>query len=73
MAYGKKGGKPARLGIGDKPSISGDPTDMGLNMRKGQSNKEKLRGDTGEAQQPTLGTGTIKSDRGSFKCDNGLC
>lgn len=61
--------KKARLGIGDKPSISGDPTDMGLNMRKSQSNKVKLRGETSEMEQrPTLKKDTIKSDRGSFKC-----
>lgn len=61
--------KPKRLGIGDKPSISGDPTDMGLNERSSTSNKEKLRGETSSMkQQPTLPKHTIKSDRGSFKC-----
>lgn len=61
--------KPKRLGIGDKPSISGDPQDMGLNERSGTSNKTKLRGETSEMkQQPKVKRETLKSDRGSFKC-----
>lgn len=60
--------KPAGLGKGHKSSISGDPQDMGLNMREGMSNSKKLRGDTGKAQQPTLKKSSVSSDRGSFKC-----
>ena len=40
------GQKPAGLGKGHKATISGDPTDMGLNMRERTSNSEKLRGET---------------------------
>lgn len=61
--------KPKRLGIGDKPSISGDPTDMGLNMRERTSNSEKLRGETSTMkQQPKIKKSSISSDRGTFKC-----
>ncbi|MCP4469884.1 MAG: hypothetical protein GY815_04215 [Gammaproteobacteria bacterium] len=58
--------KPKKLGLGDKATISGDPNDMGLNMRKSTSNKTKLRGESG-SQQPNLPKGTISSDRGNFK------
>ena len=61
--------KPKRLGIGDKPTISGDPNDMGLNERKSTSNSMKLRGETSEMkQQPKLKKESISSDRGNFKC-----
>lgn len=61
--------KPKGLGKGHKATISGDPTDMGLNMRKSQSNKEKLRGETSVMEQrPTLPKSSVKSDRGTFKC-----
>ena len=61
------GQKPQGLGKGHKATISGDPVDMGLNMRKSTSNSTKLRGETGSSQ-PELKKETIKSDRGSFKC-----
>lgn len=61
--------KPKRLGIGDKCTISGDPVDLGLNERKSQSNKVKLRGETSEMkQQPERVRETVKSDRGTFTC-----
>lgn len=61
--------RPKSLGKGDKSSISGDPNDMGLNMREGYSNSEKLRGETSVAkQQPTIKKSSISSDRGDFKC-----
>jgi len=63
--------KPKRLGIGDKPTISGDPTDMGLNMREGTSNKDKPypRSEVSMMKQyPTRPGKTISSDRGKFKC-----
>lgn len=61
--------RPKSLGKGDKSSISGDPNDMGLNMREGTSNKDKLRGETSTAkQQPTVKKSSISSDRGNFKC-----
>lgn len=59
--------KPKQLGKGDKATISGDPMDLGLSSRKSQSNKEKLRGETGSSQ-PELPKTTISSDRGKFKC-----
>ena len=63
------GQKPQGLGKGHKSSISGDPNDMGLNMREGTSNKEKLRGETSTMkQQPTVKKSSISSDRGNFKC-----
>lgn len=61
--------RPKSLGKGDKSSISGDPNDMGLNMREGTSNKEKLRGETSTMkQQPEIKKSSISSDRGNFKC-----
>ncbi|MEE8364196.1 MAG: hypothetical protein V3R76_00280 [Gammaproteobacteria bacterium] len=55
------------LGKGDKPTISGDPQDMGLNARKRTSNSDKLRGETNiEQQRPTIKKGSISSDRGTF-------
>ncbi len=61
--------KPKHLGKGDKPTISGDPQDMGLNSRERTSNTMALRGDTGDmTQRPTIKKDTIKSDRGTFKC-----
>ena len=61
--------RPKSLGKGDKSSISGDPNDMGLNMRESTSNKEKLRGETSVMkQQPTVKKSSISSDRGNFKC-----
>lgn len=71
MAYGKSGGKPKRLGIGDKPTISGDPNDMGLNARERTSNKEKPypRSEVSSMKQyPTRPKKSISSDRGTFKC-----
>lgn len=65
------GQKPKGLGKGHKATIKGDPNDMGLNMRESTDNKRKLRGDTGEAQQPTLPKGSISSDRGTFKTSGG--
>jgi len=60
--------KPKSLGKGDKPTISGDPNDLGLVSREGQSNSVKLRGETDlMKQQPTLKKETITSDRGKFK------
>jgi len=60
--------RPKSLGKGDKPTISGDPVDLGLKSREGQSNSVKLRGETSVMkQQPTLKKERIKSDRGSFK------
>lgn len=56
------------LGKGDKATISGDPTDMGLNERSGFDHKTKLRGETSEAtQRPTGKTKSVSSDRGTFK------
>lgn len=61
--------KPSGLGKGHKASISGDPNDMGLNMREGTSNSTKLRGETSTMkQQPTIKKSSVSSDRGSFKC-----
>ena len=61
------GQKPAGLGKGHKPTISGDPQDMGLNMRESTSNKMKLRGETSMMkQQPKHKKERISSDRGSF-------
>ena len=61
--------KPAGLGKGHKSSISGNPNDMGLNLREGMSNSEKLRGETSTAkQQPTVKKSSVSSDRGDFKC-----
>lgn len=64
--------KPKHLGIGDKPTISGDPQNMGLNMRERTSNKIKPipRGEVSEMKEyPTRpDQGTIDSDRGKFKC-----
>ena len=55
------------LGKGDKPTISGDPQDMGLNHRERTSNTMKPRGETNEMEQrPTVKKGTMTSDRGSF-------
>ena len=66
------GQKPQGLGKGHKATVSGDPTDMGLNMRKRTSNKDKMRGETNvEAQQPTLPKGSVSSDRGTFKTSGG--
>ena len=59
--------KPSGLGKGHKASISGDPNDMGLNMREGSSNSEKLRGEVSTMkQQPTIKKSSISSDRGDF-------
>ncbi|MCH8177388.1 MAG: hypothetical protein IIC09_04170 [Proteobacteria bacterium] len=59
--------KPKHLGKGDKPSISGDPQDMGLNEREGYTHATKLRGETSiMKQQPEIKKGSIKSDRGTF-------
>lgn len=56
------------LGKGDKPTISGDPQDMGLNSRERTSNTDKPRGETDiEGQRPTIKKGSISSDRGTFK------
>ena len=61
--------KPSGLGKGHKASISGSPNDMGLNLREGMSNSEKLRGETSTMkQQPTHKKGSVSSDRGDFKC-----
>lgn len=61
--------KPKRLGIGDKPSVSGDPMKMGLTMRERTSNSMKLRGETSEMkQQPKHKSESVSSDRGTFKC-----
>jgi hypothetical protein len=61
--------KPAGLGKGHKATISGDPNDMGLNMRESTSNSEKLRGETSTMkQQPKVKKSSISSDRGTFKC-----
>lgn len=64
------GQKPQGLGKGKKATISGDPNDMGLNMRESTSNKRKLRGETGSSQ-PELPKGSVKSDRGTFKTSGG--
>lgn len=59
--------KPSGLGKGHKATISGDPNDMGLNMRESTSNKTKLRGETSEMkQQPTLKKDSYDTDRGHF-------
>lgn len=61
--------KPKSLGKGDKPSISGDPNDQGLNMREGLDHTAKLRGESSNmAQQPKIKKASISSDRGTFKC-----
>jgi hypothetical protein len=60
--------KKGRLGIGDKPG-SPSAESLGLLESSGISNKAKLRGETSVMEQrPTLKKGSIKSDRGSFKC-----
>lgn len=64
------GQKPKGLGKGHKATISGDPNDMGLNLREGMSNKgpPNPRGETSTMkQQPTRPSGSISSDRGTFK------
>ena len=63
--------KPARLGIGHKCTISGDPQDMGLNARESTSNKEKPypRSEVSTMKQyPTRPGKSMDSDRGTFKC-----
>jgi hypothetical protein len=61
--------KPKSLGKGDKSTISGDPNDMGLNLRESTSNSKKLRGETSiMKQQPKIKKSSISSDRGKFKC-----
>ena len=59
--------KPKKLGVGDKSTISGDPQDMGLNMRESADHRAKLRGESGSGQ-PELKKSSISSDRGKFKC-----
>ncbi len=55
------------LGKGDKPTISGDPQNMGLNERERISNTMKPRGETNEMEQrPTIKKGSYSSDRGTF-------
>lgn len=59
--------KPKHLGKGDKPTISGDPQDMGLNERKEYKHSTKLRDETSVMkQQPVIKKGSIESDRGTF-------
>ena len=61
--------KPSGLGKGHKATISGDPNDLGLNMREASSNSEKLRGEVSTMkQQPTIKKMTYSTDRGDFKC-----
>lgn len=61
--------KPSGLGKGHKASISGDPNDMGLNMREGIDHTAKLRGETSTMkQQPTIKKSSVSSDRGDFNC-----
>ena len=61
--------KPAKLGLGDKATISGDPQDMGLNERSSIDHSAKLRGETTEMEQrPTVKKSSISSDRGKFSC-----
>jgi len=56
------------LGKGDKYTASA-PLDDGLSSRESINKDAKLRGDTGESQQPTSKTESLKDDqgRGSFK------
>lgn len=61
--------RPKSLGKGYKSSISGDPNDMGLNLREGIDHTAKLRGETSTmAQQPKIKKSSISSDRGDFNC-----
>ena len=60
--------RPKELGKGDKPTISGDPQDLGLNEREGYEHDTKLRQETSEMkQQPKAQTKSVSSDRGTFK------
>lgn len=60
--------KPKHLGKGDKPTISGDPQDLGLNSREGYEHTTKLRQETDiESQKPKAQTKSVSSDRGTFK------
>ena len=59
--------KPAKLGLGDKATTSGDPQSMGLNERSSIDHTAKLRSETNQMEQrPTLTKSSISSDRGKF-------